>query len=173
MTVTTNLLSIQTYFSQKNVRLKAKHLLVLWVLTKRRTGLFNIRISSPNCCRKMGRKMNARQLSENMIRFTCSKGHALAAETQHAGKTRACPKCGVPVRIPLDPDKDMDEILEVLFEEKAEERPNPALVAEYYRPKSDRHRNLCRCPHCRRLNPKTYRVCVNCKKQLSIKPQNS
>ncbi len=120
--------------------------------------------------------MSTQQKNNELVRFSCAKGHALAAEKQHAGKTRACPKCGVPVRIPLDPDKDMDQILEVLFEEtETKEVAKGAIAAraaEYYRPKSDRNKHLCRCPNCKRLNPKNYRICVNCKGHLSIKPSN-
>ena len=108
----------------------------------------------------------AAQVPPNLIRFTCSKGHALAAEKQHAGKTRACPTCGIPVRIPLDPSEDMDEILEVLFEEEPA-KPAPIPVGQLAQP--IRAKQLRRCPNCNRLNPTKYRYCVNCKSQLNFR----
>ena len=119
------------------------------------------------------------------IKVTCPNGHKLAAEERKAGKTVACPVCGVKLTIPVPEDRKCtdsavlrilgigDELLKATRGEKTKYDFPPEgsdlLLGAH---PSKKQRNTQICPQCDWEIDAGYTVCPHCHFYLSGSAKN-
>ena len=104
--------------------------------------------------------------NDRFLRCSCANGHKIQANRKHAGRTIACPACGVSVTIPQPAATSITDTgavrilndLESEFQEMQKQQPPKAPVQAKKAAKSEPT-----CPRCNSQISKRDHVCPECK----------
>ena len=110
-----------------------------------------------------------RRRSELSIQFNCENGHRIRAELKHAGQHGICPRCRVPIQVPLLP---------------ANKKRSPAITesgvmrvlsdADLAAPKSEPLESPKRsCPRCKKPLSTEVTLCRHCKLYVGLGISNA
>jgi hypothetical protein len=104
--------------------------------------------------------------NEKSLRCSCANGHKIRANRKHAGRTIACPACGVSVTLPQPAAASISDTgavrilndLESQFQETQKQQPTrtPSRIEKVAKPQRT-------CPRCNCEISKTDHVCPECK----------
>lgn len=91
------------------------------------------------------------------IRFACANGHMLKTEDSNAGRKARCPRCHMTVRVPAT------KLSKAVTDTQAARLVgsySPGSGVRIFQPPTQLDDR--RCPKCRRLVAKSFRICPSC-----------